>query len=268
VRPPRRARHLSAVRLLDEVAANATPAPITRLVDGWLAKSAPALPFRRANAVLPAEDAGRDPDRAGAVVDELAGWYRHQGSRLVIQVPSTDPALDALLAARGLAVEAPVDVLVAPLAGLPGDPAAGSAGRPVAVTTAIGADEGWARRYGEVHGDDATSRDRVTAYGRMLADLGPAVVTAVGHLGGEPVGLGFGVVERGWLGVFGMGTAPSARRRGVARSVLAALAGGGAPIGADHAYLQVEVDNAPAQALYRGLGFTESHRYHYRVLEL
>ena len=41
-------------RALDEVAANATVAPVTRLVDGWLAKAAPDLPFRRANAVLPA----------------------------------------------------------------------------------------------------------------------------------------------------------------------------------------------------------------------
>ena len=62
-------------RLLDEVAANAVPAPVTRLVDGWLAKSAPELPFRRANSVLPPMAAGTDPsgqipglegDRVGA----------------------------------------------------------------------------------------------------------------------------------------------------------------------------------------------------------
>lgn len=35
--------------------------------------------------------------------------------------------------------------------------------------------------------------------------------------------------------------------------------------GISRVFLQVEVDNAPAQALYRRLGFHNSHRYHYRV---
>ena len=238
-------------RVLDEIAANATPAPITRLVDGWLAKCAPGLPFRRANAVLPAVGAGADPARAAAVLDELAGWYRSQGLRLIIQVPSTDPDLDALLAERGMEVEAPVDVLVA-------TPFAGRSTAPdVEVSVSVGVDAVWAAEYGAVHGHDAVSRARVEAYGRMLADLGPSAVAAVARRDGELAG--FGVRERGWLGVFGMGTAPAHRRRGVARAVLGALAEGG------DSYLQVEVDNAPAQALYRGLGFTESHRYHYRV---
>ena len=241
-------------RLLDEIAANATPAPITRLVDGWLAKCAPGLPFRRANAVLPAAAAGSDPDRAGAVLEELAGWYASQGLRLIVQVPSTDPALDALLAARGMALEAPVDVLVAHSV-----PGTAWARDDVEVSVTEGIDAVWAAEYGAVHGDDTVSRARVEAYGRMLADLGPAALAAVALRDGEIAGVGFAVRERGWSGVFGMGTAPAHRRRGVARAVLGALA-------VDrHAYLQVEVDNAPAQALYRGLGFTPSHGYHYRV---
>ena len=35
--------------------------------------------------------------------------------------------------------------------------------------------------------------------------------------------------------------------------------------GVPYAFLQVEVDNAPAQALYARLGFRYSQRYHYRV---
>ena len=79
------------------------------------------------------------------------------------------------------------------------------------------------------------------------------------------VGVGFAVLERGWVGVFGMATEASQRRTGVGGSLLGALAAAAHARGARHLYLQVEVENAPAQALYRSLGFTRSHGYHYRV---
>ncbi len=79
-------------RLLDELAANATVAPVTRLVDGWLAKAAPGLPFRRASSVLPAPGAGTDHRATTATLDELEAWYRSLGLRLLVQVSSADPA--------------------------------------------------------------------------------------------------------------------------------------------------------------------------------
>jgi ribosomal protein S18 acetylase RimI-like enzyme len=36
------------------------------------------------------------------------------------------------------------------------------------------------------------------------------------------------------------------------------------PRGAARVYLQVAVENEAALGLYRGMGFTEHHRYHYR----
>jgi N-acetylglutamate synthase len=55
------------------------------------------------------------------------------------------------------------------------------------------------------------------------------------------------------------------RRQGLSRRVLAALAEWGKQSGASVSTLQVEADNAPAQALYHSIGMTtELHRYHYR----
>ncbi|QYG93357.1 GNAT family N-acetyltransferase [Iamia sp. SCSIO 61187] len=251
-------------RELDEVAARATASPETHVVDGWAAKCAPGLPFRRCNSVLPPVGAGADPARAEAVIDRLAGWYDERGFRIAVVISTADPsaaALDRLLADRGWEVEAPVDMLVAPLA----DVGAASGAEEVTVEVAVGVDEAWARRYGAVHGDDDASRSRVEAYGRLLQDLGPGALAAVARRDGDLAGVGFSVVEGRWLGVFGMGTAPAHRRRGAARTVLCALAGAGLGAGATDAYLQVEVDNPGAQALYRGTGFTPSHAYHYRV---
>lgn len=281
-------------RMLDELAVNATVAPLSRLIDGWLCKVAPAIPFRRANAVLPAPGAGTDARATSSTLDAIEAWYGGLGQRVIIQVSSADPqagVLDELLAQRGYGAEAPVDLLVAETAlivdagshathglqvavedarSVSGEkPSASGAGTEpgptVAIVVEVGVDEAWARRYGAVHGTDEVWRARTEAYGRMLAALGPAIIGGVVAFDDHVVGIGFAVLERGWAGVYGMGTAPERRRMGVAGALLGALAVEVRRHHGTHLYLQVETDNHPAQALYRGLGFAPSHGYHYRV---
>jgi ribosomal-protein-alanine N-acetyltransferase len=71
--------------------------------------------------------------------------------------------------------------------------------------------------------------------------------------------LGFAVV---WLvpdelHVLNVAVAPEARRRGVARAVLAKVEAGAREQGARVAMLEVRRSNAPAIALYRALGYRE-----------
>jgi ribosomal protein S18 acetylase RimI-like enzyme len=69
-----------------------------------------------------------------------------------------------------------------------------------------------------------------------------------------------------WIAAEGRpATDPLVRRCGVARAVLGALADWSRQQCARDLYLQVERDNAPAQALYASLGFTRSHGYHFRT---
>lgn len=272
-------------RRLDELAVNATVAPITRLVDGWLCKAAPDLPFRRANAVLPVGFAGADAHAAAVALDAIEAWYGSLGQRVLVQISSADPAaseLDALLARRGYEVEAPVDLLVAETEAVVEAGGHARSGLRVAIeqrfdeggpdrdpSIELVVDEGttevWTQRYGAVHGEDAIWRARTEAYGRMLGGLGPAILGGAALVEGQVVGVGFGVLERGWVGIYGMGTAPDWRRLGVAGALLGALATEARRRHGVHCYLQVETDNPAAQALYRGLGFTDAHRYHYRV---
>jgi ribosomal protein S18 acetylase RimI-like enzyme len=55
--------------------------------------------------------------------------------------------------------------------------------------------------------------------------------------------------------------APSARRRGVARDLLHALVAVARERGAGHVGLDVQIDNGPATALYRRLGFVDQERF-------
>ncbi|MNL85424.1 Mycothiol acetyltransferase [compost metagenome] len=64
-----------------------------------------------------------------------------------------------------------------------------------------------------------------------------------------------------------MRTLPGHRRKGLASRILAALLHEARTLGARRAYLQVEADNAPAIALYSGLGFTPAYGYRYWMVE-
>src|SRR3954451_22641955 len=90
--------------------------PVTRLIDGWLCKAAPDLPFRRSNAVLPPVGASAEAHAAAGALDAIEAWYRSMGQRVLVQVTTADPSceeLDRMLEARGYGIEAPVDILVA-----------------------------------------------------------------------------------------------------------------------------------------------------------
>lgn len=60
--------------------------------------------------------------------------------------------------------------------------------------------------------------------------------------------------------VLTIAVAPRARRRGVARALLAESVGRAVLAGADAMFLEVAVDNAPAIALYQALGFVAAGR--------
>jgi GNAT superfamily N-acetyltransferase len=99
----------------------------------------------------------------------------------------------------------------------------------------------------------------------MLATIGPRAFAVTAAIDNKDAGMGFGVVERGWCGIYGMATLPPYRRHGVAAAVLHALAREAADLGATHLYLQVERDNDGARALYERAGFTYEYGYHYRT---
>jgi ribosomal-protein-alanine N-acetyltransferase len=62
-------------------------------------------------------------------------------------------------------------------------------------------------------------------------------------------------VAAGEMEVLTVGTAPAARRRGLAKALVRAAVGAARQAGAETAFLEVAVDNEAAAALYAGLGF-------------
>jgi ribosomal-protein-alanine N-acetyltransferase len=99
--------------------------------------------------------------------------------------------------------------------------------------------------------------------GQLRAELGHAWSVVLAAVEREPGGpermVGYIVY---WLvhdevHVLNVATAPEARRRGVGRSLMEAAAAHGRRSGCRLVTLEVRRSNAPAQALYRALGFRQ-----------
>jgi ribosomal protein S18 acetylase RimI-like enzyme len=92
-------------------------------------------------------------------------------------------------------------------------------------------------------------------FASVRLDPGPAPPAAVAR----------GVLVEGWLCVTAVTVDDRHRRQGLATAVMAALGSWARAGGASSCVLQVASSNGPAIALYDRLGFTEHHRYHYRL---
>jgi ribosomal protein S18 acetylase RimI-like enzyme len=111
---------------------------------------------------------------------------------------------------------------------------------------------------------EKNGEDRRRGYENILNGIGPASCFVLVSDGAEDVGLGIGVAERGWAGIFCVATDEQHRRQGVARQVMSALADWSREAGARNLYLQVMTNNVPAVTLYSRLGFSHLYYYHYR----
>jgi N-acetylglutamate synthase len=248
---------VSEARLLDEISINATASAVMQLVDGWLLRASPDLPFRRCNCAIALPDARIE---SIPVAEE---FFARRERPVVVQVRDDMVELDEQLSARGYALEAATDILVAGAASVVERSPRG--GPSVVLHEEL--DDISIAAYGDVMGDTPEMVDRIKAYGRMMRSLGPVAFGATARLdaAAPPVGVGFGVVERGWIGYYGVGTAQHVRRRGIGTAIMRTLTERGIQLGAVRAYLQVDHANDGAQTLYAGLGFSRSYGYHYRT---
>jgi GNAT superfamily N-acetyltransferase len=252
-----------SVLLIEQLAANAWPAAIVQIVNGWLLRHTPAVARRRSNSALPPPAAAAATAAQRAQVLDLAErFYARHHQAAVVQVSPAElhQALDGELAARGYRRQAPTLVLTAPISRV----LHGQQATSVAVTVTETVTQRWQAAWAAVE-----RRADATATGQLvLSRIGPLAgyVTATREGDAGVLGVGLLVVERGWAGVFCMATRPQARRRGIAAAVLQCGASWAADHGARQLYLQVEEDNLAALQLYTRLGFQPSHQYHYRFL--
>lgn len=240
-----------AVRTLQERAARAQPAEHVVDADGWLLRLAPHCSWW-VGAVLPHGNTA--PDDVKRRVIETEAFYGAHGAtpRFQMTPPVCSEGLDTVLETRGYRRHGSLLLQVARTARVMEQV------RTLTVRLDERPSRAWFATWQAVNGASQAEWDML---GRI--DLPSAYASAM--VGDDVVAIGRAVADTGWGGVFSMATLPSARGKGAARNVLAALADWSAANGAEHMYLQVESDNTPAVRLYGRAGFTGICAYHYRT---
>jgi GNAT superfamily N-acetyltransferase len=205
----------------------------------------------RANSALVVGDPPSDlADAIGTVTD----WYTRRCLRPMAQVPLPGAEeADAAFAAAGWGTVEDVLVLTAELGGWPEPPGT--------VDLAPQPDDAWLAGY-RYRGTPLPPVARAVlmnaeqpVFASVRLDPAPAPLAAVAR----------GAVVGDWLCVTAVTVDDRYRRRGLATTVMNRLGAWGREQGARSCLLQVVESNAPALALYARLGFTEHHRYHYRL---
>lgn len=208
--------------------------------DGWRFGLAEGV-TKRANCALVL-----DP---GADIARVTEFYSARGVKPCVQVWPGEEAVDARLAEHGYSAVEPTLVLARDLTERP-------AGQDSSTITARPTPE-WSALFAAAGVPDRDA-DTVT---RILAQVTAAYGVAPGG-----AGRGCAVLDGESVAVCAMVTAPEARGRGVARTLLADLLRWAHDKGARRAYLCVVEGNEPAVRLYGTAGFRQVCRYHNRIL--
>ncbi|MFG2765052.1 GNAT family N-acetyltransferase [Streptomyces rubiginosohelvolus] len=249
--PARRRGPAASFEELAAVTARAWQPVESEALGDWRLRAAGGF-TRRANSVLPLGDPGLP---LGEAFGRVRHWYEERGLPAYVQTATgaegTQELLCAELEEHGWRREVSAEVRIAALA-----PVGDREAEVSAVRLTKEPDAAWLARYQRF----STPGPHVL---RVLGS-GPSVWFAtVPGSGDAPDAIGRCVVDGRWAGFMAVEVAPEQRRRGLATTVMTALARRALDEGAWAAWLQVEEDNEGARALYDGMGFAGHHRYHH-----
>lgn len=231
---------------LDAVLAATWPAAETRASGPFTLRRSPGGGSRVSAATL---DTGDVP--APAQIDDAIARMHGWGQVPRFRVRAGQARFDALLAARGYDRHDPTLIFVAPLDALPGQPprlTAFAIWPPLAIQTDIWSAAG-------------IGPDRLAVMARVA---GPRT-TIFGRLDDRPAGTGFVAAHAGVAMLHALEVRSQSRRCGLARRMIAQAVAWAREAGCTHLAVAVTQDNAPACALYAGMGMTEGAAYHYRA---
>ncbi len=177
---------------------------------------------------------------------------REMGQQPLFMIREGDDALDAMLMARDYDLIDEVRLYVAPVEAL--------MDKPIPRVTCFAIWEPLAIME-EIWQTDGVGPARLDVMGRAAVKTG-----ILSRWNEKPAGAAFAAVHEGTAMVHAVVTLEHQRRQGVAQWMMRAAAFWAHKNGASHISVLCVTANAPANALYKAMGFTAVGTYHYRIL--
>jgi ribosomal protein S18 acetylase RimI-like enzyme len=236
---------------VEDACFNAWPALRSVFHGDWLLRFGEGV-SRRSNSVNPMR---ADVSSIAPHLAPFAELYRAQDLPLIVRVPSLiSSSIDRELEQHGLGFEGESCVLHGDLSGRAptSDPA---------TEVLSQATEHWLAAMSALQ---RHSPAQAATYRRVIAMIALPAAFALLRRDGEIVATAYGAIHDGLLCCESVVVSDRYRGHGHARRMMTALFAWAASNGAEAACLQVAADNVAGLALYRSIGLTELHRYHYR----
>lgn len=242
------------IKTIEDLSLNAWPSHQIELYDGWLLRFS-YFYTHRTNSV---EQIGPSSISLGTKITYCEDRYKRWCTPPIFKIsPLVPGCFDLELEKRNYKTEHITDVMTLCLDTYQVQPLTSG----IRLENPISAE--WIEGLFELKGTtNATHRKIVPS---MYSAIPKDTIAASMQLDGKIIATGLGILDRSYIGIYAVHVHPAYRGRGLGMAICNALLGSGVQRGAAKAYLQVVQNNAPAQTLYKSLGFETFYTYWFRT---
>ncbi len=241
------------VLMIEEMSANAFPAILTEVYDGWILRYSKGYTYR-GNSIIPLYNSTLDLYQKIKVCENK---FFQKGLPCVFKMTEcSDSGLDSLLQSRQYTVQKKTHIMEASITNMQNlnlDK----------VAIDYYANDKWLDDFVVLNG---TPREPVkSTIKTLIKSIGNPVFCASIYQDKIMVACGLGVLENGYIGLFDIRVHEQFRRQGLGTMICQKIIQEGYKKGAHSAYLQVEQTNDIAINMYEKIGFKRLYTYWYRL---
>lgn len=241
------------VRRFEEISNNAWPALQTMQYDGWILRFANGV-TKRSNSVNLLYPSTLDPEKK---IDFCESLYQSQNIPPCFKITSmAEPSdIDQRLASRGYLIHSTISFQSLDISAISAAPIS-----EIRIDTEM--NSRWMDDFIRMNDFE---RERKPTYVGIMEQLKLKKCLISLTRENKTIGVGLGVAEGSYLGLFDIVVDKAYRNTGVGFLIVENILRWGRKQGSETAYLQVMVNNVPANKLYEKMGFRERYRYWYRM---